>query len=66
MSDHSQETRSTGTLELNGLANLHINSIDIEDGVLFLHIEAKTGHMVIGYDLTSGAEVSRILLGSSP
>ena len=48
--------------------NLHtsearnLKSMDVEDGILFLHMETSTGDMVIGYDLSTGEVVNRVII----
>ena len=44
----------------------NVKSIDVEEGILFLHMETSTGDMVIGYDLFSGEVVNRVIIDQAP
>ena len=54
------------TLNLYASESTNVKSIDVEEGILFLHLETSTGDMVIGYDLFSGEVVNRVLIDQAP
>ena len=54
------------TLNLYASESPNVKSIDVEEGILFLHMETSTGDMVIGYDLFSGEVVNRVLIDQAP
>ena len=54
------------TLNLYVSESTNVKSIDVEEGILFLHMETSTGDMVIGYDLFSGEVVNRVLIDQAP
>ena len=54
------------TLNLYASESTNVKSIDVEEGILFLHMETSTGDMVIGYDLFSGEVVNRVLIDQAP
>ena len=54
------------TLNLHASESTNVKSIDVEEGILFLHLETSTGDMVIGYDLFSGEVVNRVLIDQAP
>ena len=54
------------TLDLYVSESTNVKSIDVEEGVLFLHMETSTGDMVIGYDLFSGEVVNRVIIDQAP
>ena len=54
------------TLNLYASESTNVKSIDVEEGILFLHMETSTGDMVIGYDLLSGEVVNRVLIDQAP
>ncbi|MEE2694484.1 MAG: hypothetical protein VX884_03260 [Pseudomonadota bacterium] len=65
----AQDISENGRLvTANEVLNLHtggsekVKSIDVEDGVLFLHMETLTGDMIMGYDLSTGEVVNRIII----
>ena len=69
----AQDISENGRLvTANEVLNLHtggsekVKSIDVEEGILFLHMETSTGDMVIGYDLFSGEVVNRVLIDQAP
>ena len=43
-----------------------VKSIDVEDGVLFLHLETTTGVVIMGYDLSTGQEVNKVVVHQEP
>ena len=43
-----------------------VKSIDVEDGVLFLHLETTTGVVIMGYDLFTGQEVNKVVVDQKP
>ncbi len=54
------------TLNLYASESTNVKSIDVEEGILFLHMETSTGDMVIGYDLFSGEVVNRVTIHQAP
>ena len=54
------------TLNIYVSESTNVKSIDVEEGILFLHMETSTGDMVIGYDLFSGEVVNRVLIDQAP
>tara|TARA_Y100000814_G_scaffold65897_1_gene40875 strand:+ start:200 stop:466 length:267 start_codon:yes stop_codon:yes gene_type:complete len=54
------------TLNLYASESTNVKSIDVEEGILFLHMETSTGDMVIGYDLFSGEVVNRVTIDQAP
>ena len=54
------------TLNLYASESTNVKSIDVEEGILFLHMETSTGDMVIGYDLFSGEVVNRVIIDQVP
>ncbi len=54
------------TLNLYVSESTNVKSIDVEEGILFLHMETSTGDMVIGYDLFSGEVVNRVIIDQAP
>ena len=54
------------TLNLYAGESTNIKSIDVEEGILFLHMETSTGDMVIGYDLFTGEGVKRVIIDQAP
>ena len=54
------------TLNLYVSESTNVKSIDVEEGILFLHMETSTGDMVVGYDLFSGEVVNRIIIDRAP
>ncbi|MBT05424.1 MAG: hypothetical protein CMM32_00685 [Rhodospirillaceae bacterium] len=54
------------TLNVYAGESTNVKSIDVEEGVLFLHMETSTGDMVVGYDLFSGEVVNRIIIDRAP
>ena len=54
------------TLNLDASESTNVKSIDVEEGILFLHMETSTGDMVIGYDLFSGEVVNRVIIDEAP
>ena len=54
------------TLNLHPSESTNVKSIDVEEGILFLHMETSTGDMVIGYDLFSGEVVNRVIIDQAP
>ena len=54
------------TLNLYASESTNVKSIDVEEGILFLHMETSAGDMVIGYDLFSGEVVNRIIIDRAP
>ena len=54
------------TLNLYASESTNVKSIDVEEGILFLHMETSTGDMVIGYDLYSGEVVNRVTIDQAP
>ena len=54
------------TLNLYASESTNVKSIDVEEGILFLHLETSTGDMVIGYDLFSGEVVNRVTIDQAP
>ena len=54
------------TLNLYASESNNVKSIDVEEGILFLHMETSTGDMVIGYDLFSGEVVNRVIIDQAP
>ena len=54
------------TLNLYASEATNVKSIDVEEGILFLHMETSTGDMVIGYDLFSGEVVNRVIIDQAP
>ena len=54
------------TLNLYVSESTNVKSIDVEEGILFLHMETSTGDMVIGYDLFSGEVVNRVTIDQAP
>ena len=54
------------TLNLHASESTNVKSIDVEEGILFLHMETSTGDMVIGYDLFSGEVVNRVIIDQAP
>ena len=54
------------TLNLYASESTNVKSIDVEEGILFLHMETSTGDMVIGYDLSTGEVVNRIVIDQEP
>ncbi len=53
-------------LYLHASESKSLQSIDVEGGTLFLHMETSTGDMVIGYDLSTGEVVNRIIIDQEP
>ena len=43
-----------------------VKSIDVEDGVLFLHLETTMGVVIMGYDLSTGQEVTKVVVDQEP
>ncbi len=54
------------TLNVYAGESTNVKSIDVEEGVLFLHMETSTGDTVVGYDLFSGEVVNRIIIDRAP
>ena len=54
------------TLNLYASESTNVKSIDVEEGILFLHMETSTGDMVIGYDLFSCEVVNRVTIDQAP
>ena len=54
------------TLNLYVSESTNVKSIDVEEGILFLHMETSTGDMVIGYDLFTGELVNRVIIDQAP
>ena len=54
------------TLNIYVSESTNVKSIDVEEGILFLHMETSTGDMVIGYDLFSGEVVNRVIIDQAP
>ena len=54
------------TLNLYVSESTNVKSIDVEEGILFLHMETSTGDMVIGYDLFTGEVVNRVIIDQAP
>ena len=54
------------TLNLYVSESTNVKSIDVEEGILFLHMEPSTGDIVIGYDLFSGEVVNRVIIDQVP
>ena len=54
------------TLNLYVSESTNVKSIDVEEGILFLHMETSTGDTVVGYDLFSGEVVNRIIIDRAP
>ena len=44
----------------------NVKSIDVDEGILFLHVETSTGDRVIGYDLFTGEVVNRVTIDQTP
>ena len=43
-----------------------VKSIDVEDGILFLHLETIMGVVIMGYDLSTGQEVAKVVVDQEP
>ena len=43
-----------------------VKSIDVEDGILFLHLETTMGVVIMGYDLSTGQEVTKVVVDQEP
>ena len=43
-----------------------VKSMDVDEGILFLHVETSTGDRVIGYNLFTGEVVNRVTIDQTP
>ena len=66
MSEGARMATEDEPLYLHASESKSLKSIDVEGGILFLHMETSTGDMVIGYDLSTGEVVNRIIIDQEP
>jgi hypothetical protein len=63
----SEVTAIRGELvRIHSTAGDEVKSMDVEDGVLFLHLETTAGVVIMGYDLSTGQVVSKVVFDQEP
>ena len=66
MSPSEAEKISSEIIRIHKDSGDNVKSIDVEGGVLFLHLETTTGVVVMGYDLSTGQEVNKVVVDQEP
>ena len=66
MSHSDAGSVSTEFTHIEGIAGSEVKSIDVEDDILFLHLETSEGIVISGYDLSSGQKVRELRIGQRP
>ena len=66
ISRSDSDTVSSKSMHIPNATEGDIKSIDVEDGILFLHMETGEGTVIMGYDLSTGQRVSELVISQNP
>jgi len=66
MSPSGTEKVSSEIIRIHKASGDAVKSVNVEDGILFLHLETTTGVVIMGYDLSTGQEVTKVVVDQEP